>query len=155
MQPQFATIEKWQEISGLGRTTTYYLISDGSLSAIKAGRRTLMRRGSRPHVAAQPPGRRDSVPAPGPKGGRMMPDLAKFPCRSIIAPPEYSETAPMLVLTYDRDPLPLTAADITLIKGAACFKACILLAAREQSTLDRVVAAVALALDIHPQGTVQ
>lgn len=42
MQAQFATIEKWSEMTGLGRTKTYYLLGEGKLSAIKAGRRTLI-----------------------------------------------------------------------------------------------------------------
>lgn len=42
MQPSFTSIKNWTEISGLGRTTTYYLIKEQRLKAIKAGRRTLI-----------------------------------------------------------------------------------------------------------------
>lgn len=42
MQPKFATIENWTALSGLGRTKSYHLISQGKLRAIKAGKRTLI-----------------------------------------------------------------------------------------------------------------
>ncbi len=42
MQPQFASIDNWSVISGLGRTKTYYLLAEGHLRAVKAGKRTLV-----------------------------------------------------------------------------------------------------------------
>ena len=42
MQPQFATIENWSAMTGLGRTHVYHLLSAGHLRAVKAGRRTLI-----------------------------------------------------------------------------------------------------------------
>lgn len=42
MQPQYVSIDAWTKISGLGRTTTYSLIGEGKLRAVKAGRRTLI-----------------------------------------------------------------------------------------------------------------
>jgi hypothetical protein len=42
MTPAFATIETWTALSGLGRSKTYYLLADGTLRAIKAGKRTLI-----------------------------------------------------------------------------------------------------------------
>jgi hypothetical protein len=42
MQPQFASVEDWTRISGLGRTTSYKLLGAGHLRAVKAGRRTLI-----------------------------------------------------------------------------------------------------------------
>lgn len=42
MQTEYATIDRWSEMTGLGRTKTYYLLGEGKLRAIKAGRRTLI-----------------------------------------------------------------------------------------------------------------
>lgn len=42
MEPKFATIETWLSLTGLGRSKTYYLLADGTLRAIKAGKRTLI-----------------------------------------------------------------------------------------------------------------
>jgi hypothetical protein len=40
--PRYATIPHWCELSGLGRSRTYELISQGFLRAIKVGARTLI-----------------------------------------------------------------------------------------------------------------
>jgi hypothetical protein len=40
--PRYATIPRWCELSGLGRTRTYELVSQGILRAIKVGARTLI-----------------------------------------------------------------------------------------------------------------
>ncbi len=42
MQPEFVSIKVWSEQSGLGRSTTYNLIGDGSLKAIKVRGKTLV-----------------------------------------------------------------------------------------------------------------
>ena len=42
MEPKFATIETWLALTGLGRSKTYYLLAEGTLRAIKAGKRTLI-----------------------------------------------------------------------------------------------------------------
>jgi hypothetical protein len=40
--PLFATIQRWIEISGIGRRATYDLLAVGKLRAVKRGRSTLM-----------------------------------------------------------------------------------------------------------------
>ena len=40
--PAFASIKRWCEISGLGRSVIYQMLGDGRLRAIKAGNRTLI-----------------------------------------------------------------------------------------------------------------
>ncbi len=40
--PQFATINDWCAISGMGRTATYDEIGRGNLKAVKVGDRTLI-----------------------------------------------------------------------------------------------------------------
>jgi hypothetical protein len=42
LTPRYASIPRWCEISGLGRTVTYRLLGDGVLKAVKVGRRTLI-----------------------------------------------------------------------------------------------------------------
>ena len=42
MQPAFASYTEWQRISGLGRTTTYDLLSRGELRAVRVGKRVLI-----------------------------------------------------------------------------------------------------------------
>ena len=42
METKFATIGTWTEMTGIGRTTTYGLLTDGTLRAVKAGGRTLI-----------------------------------------------------------------------------------------------------------------
>jgi hypothetical protein len=41
-EPQFATIERWCLISGIGRTTTYQALAAGHLRARKLGRRRVL-----------------------------------------------------------------------------------------------------------------
>ena len=40
--PRYASIPRWCEISGVGRTVTYQLLGEGALKAVKIGRRTLV-----------------------------------------------------------------------------------------------------------------
>jgi hypothetical protein len=40
--PRYATIPRWCELSGLGRSRTYELVGQGFLRAIKIGARTLI-----------------------------------------------------------------------------------------------------------------
>lgn len=40
--PKYATVDNWTALSGLGRSSTYYLLAQQKLRAIKAGRRTLI-----------------------------------------------------------------------------------------------------------------
>jgi excisionase family DNA binding protein len=42
MERAFATIGTWTQMTGIGRTTTYGLLTDGKLRAVKAGGRTLI-----------------------------------------------------------------------------------------------------------------
>lgn len=42
MTPDFVSVDSFCKLSGLGRTTVYYRLADGSLRAVKAGRRTLI-----------------------------------------------------------------------------------------------------------------
>lgn len=41
-RPKYATVDNWTALSGLGRSSTYYLLAQQKLRAIKAGRRTLI-----------------------------------------------------------------------------------------------------------------
>ncbi len=41
-QARFATFDAWKAMSGIGRTKTYYLLAEGKLRAVKAGKRTLI-----------------------------------------------------------------------------------------------------------------
>jgi hypothetical protein len=40
--PAFASIRRWCELSGLGRSVVYVMLGDGRLRAVKAGNRTLI-----------------------------------------------------------------------------------------------------------------
>jgi predicted DNA-binding transcriptional regulator AlpA len=40
--PRYATIPRWCDLSGMGRTTTYEAIGRGDLRAVKLGNRTLL-----------------------------------------------------------------------------------------------------------------
>lgn len=40
--PAYATIERWCDLSGIGRRVTYDMLAEGKLRAIKNGRRTLI-----------------------------------------------------------------------------------------------------------------
>lgn len=42
VQPKYATLETWTALSGISRTKSYYLLAEGKLRAVKAGRRTLI-----------------------------------------------------------------------------------------------------------------
>ena len=41
-QPEFATIDRWCEIAGMGRTATYQALAAGHLRGRKVGRRVLI-----------------------------------------------------------------------------------------------------------------
>ena len=40
--PRYASVADWCGLSGIGKTTTYALLSAGALKAIKVGKRTLV-----------------------------------------------------------------------------------------------------------------
>jgi hypothetical protein len=56
--PRYAPLDRWRDISGMGRSATYERLGSGELRAVKVGQRTLIDvRHGLAWLAAQPPAR--------------------------------------------------------------------------------------------------